>query len=64
MRKLKLDFQDIVVHTFDTATFSASGGETLESCDAACSGAYCSLAFPCEDLGKAPTPNGITCDVE
>jgi hypothetical protein len=63
MRKLKLDLHEIVVHTFDTrAAFSTSGVPTLDSCDVACSGVYCSLAQPCEDVGAAPTPNGITCD--
>jgi hypothetical protein len=26
------------------------------------SGAYCSLAEPCEAVGAAPTAKGITCD--
>ena len=64
MRKLTLDLNEIVVHTFDPTTSTTSRVVTLDSCDLACSAAYCSLADPCEDLGKAPTPNGITCDWE
>lgn len=64
MQKLTLDLHEIVVHTFDTTVPATSRVATLDSCDFACSAAYCSLAEPCADLGKAPTPNGITCDVE